>query len=115
MNLPSPPRFPVTVGPTPTTVVSVDVRPDELVTLQIDNLDGTQTFSGTVERRLSDAAEWSPSSIGDFSSIAPAGSAGDSVTADLDVSGTGFLRLVGTMSGAGGDVAYVIRIGARKR
>lgn len=72
MNLPSPPRFPVTVGPTPTTVVSVDVRPDELVTLQIDNLDGTQTFSGTVERRLSDAAEWSPSSIGDFSSIARA-------------------------------------------
>lgn len=110
MALPSPSRSVVTVAPTSTVVVSLDVRDDEWLTMQVDNLDGSQTFTGTIERRVSEQMTWSQSTIGDFAGIA----AGGSATADLDVSGTGFLRLVGVMSGAGGDVAVSTRKGARK-
>ena len=80
------------------------------MTLQVDNLDATQTFVGQIERRQSEEMAWSVSTIGDFAEIPASGS----VTADLDVVGTGFIRLVGTMSGAGGDVAIAARLGVRK-
>lgn len=110
MALPDPPRTTVTVAPTSTEVLSLDVRSEEWLSVQVDNLDATQTFTGIVERRLAEAGDWSPSTIGDFSGIGPLGS----VTADLDISATGYLRIVGTMDGAGGDVAVVVRRGARK-
>jgi len=110
MALPSPPRSVVTVAPTSTEVVAVDVRDEQWLTMQVDNLDGSQTFTGVVERRVSDTMDWSESTLGDFAGIATGGS----VTADIDVTGTGFLRLVGTMSGAGGDVAVCVRKGQRK-
>lgn len=107
MSLPDPVGVTVAVAPTSTTVLSVDVRGELRVSVQIDNLDAAQTFSGTVERRVAGAGNWSPSSLGDFSSIAALGS----VTADLDVAGSADLRIVGTMSGAGGDVRVFIRRG----
>lgn len=110
MALPDPPREVVPVATTSTEVWSGDVRSEEWLCVQIDNLDGTQTFTGIVERRLSSAADWSVSTIGDFSGIGP----GLSVTADLDITATGYLRIVGTMDGAGGDVAVIVRKGARK-
>ena len=121
MALPDPSREPVTVGPTSTVVWSGDVRSDEWLCVQVDNLDATQVFTGTVERRLSSAAGWSTSTVGDFASIQPAGTVDpttgvplDSVTADLDIRATGYLRLVGQMDGLGGDVAVVVRKGPRK-
>lgn len=121
MALPSPARTVVAVGTTSTVVWTGDVRSDEWLSMQVSNLDATQTFTGTIERRLSEAQGWSTSTIGDFASIPAAGSVDpttgvplDSVTADLDIRATGFLRLVGQMSGAGGDVAVVVRNGARK-
>ena len=110
MAQPNPPVVPVSVGPTSTVVADLDVRSDEWVTLQIDNLDGTQTFTGVVERRQSPEMDWAPSTMGDYAGIAP----GTSVVADLDVSGTGYLRVVGVMDGLGGDVAVCARRGDRK-
>lgn len=121
MSLPDPSREVVAVGPTSTVVWSGDVRSDEWLSMQVDNLDATQTFTGTIERRLATSQGWATSTIGDFASIQPAGTVDpttgvplDSVTADLDIRATGYLRLVGQMSGAGGDVAVVVRKGARK-
>lgn len=90
----------VEVLPAQTTVATWDTKYDDLLTVQVENLDGTQTFSGTIQRRLDDGNDWADSTLGDFGTIG----AGASVVADLDVRGTRALRLVGTMDGAGGDV-----------
>ena len=101
----------VEVLPAQTTVMTWDVRNDDVLTIQLENLDGSQTFAGTVQRRLSDDVGWSDTSLGDFASVAAAGSA----VADCDVRGTRGLRLVGTMSGAGGDVRVTaVRRGANR-
>lgn len=111
MAQPSPAVVVVAVAPTSTVVLEVDVREEEWVTAQVANLDASQTFDGVVERRQSPDMPWAPSTLSDFAGIAPL----TSVVADLDVSGTGFLRMVGTMSGAGGNVGVVVRKGSRKR
>jgi hypothetical protein len=77
------------------------------VTIQVVNLDGTQTFAGIIYRRKTGMSAWAPSSIPDFASVA----AGASVMADLDVEGTDELELRGTMSGAGGSV----QVGATRK
>lgn len=102
MNTLSPSSSPevVTVAPTTTTVLEVDTRYITNLAVQISNLDGTQTFVGAVQRRTYGETNWATSTLPDFDSIA----AGQSVMADLDVKGTAVLRIVGTMSGAGGDV-----------
>lgn len=88
--------------------------------MQIQNLDATQTVRCYVERRQSESMAWGVSSIGDFASIPPAGTFDgdgnplDAPTADLDVTGTGFLRVVGVASGAGANVLVSYRKGARK-
>jgi len=121
MSLPDPSREPVTVGPTSTVVWSGDVRSDEWLCMQVDNLDPTQVVTGTIERRLATSMGFSTTTIGDFASIQPAGTVDpttgvplDSVTADLDIRATGYLRLVMQMDGLGGDVAVVVRKGPRK-
>lgn len=120
MSLPSPPVATVLVNPTSTVVVAVDVRIEEWVSMQIQNLDATQTVRCYVERRQAEGMAWGVSTIGDFSSIPPAGSVDsdgnplDAPTADLDVTGTGFLRVVGVASGAGANVAVSYRKGVRK-
>ena len=75
--------------------------------MQLDNLDLSQTFVGTVQRRLDALHGWADSAILAFSDVP----AGVSVCVDLDTKGTRYLRLVGTMSGAGGNV----RVSARRR
>lgn len=120
MALPSPPVTTVAVAPTSTEVFVVDVRDEQWLTVQVTNLNASQTFTGVVERRVSDSMAWASSTIGDFAGIPPSGTVDangaplDSATVDLDVTGTGFLRLVGVMSGAGGDVSVCVRKGQRK-
>lgn len=121
MSLPDPSREVVTVGPTSTVVWTGDVRSDEWLCMQVDNLDPTQVVTGTIERRLATSMGFSTTTIGDFASIQPAGTVDpttgvplDSVTADLDIRATGYLRLVMQMDGLGGDVATVVRKGPRK-
>lgn len=93
----------VAVAPTETTVLSVSresLRGAKRLTVGVQNDDGSQTFAGTVYRRLSGMSVWATSSIADFASVA----AGTAVVADLDVEGTDELELRGAMSGAGGNV-----------
>jgi hypothetical protein len=85
-------------------VVTWGTHYEDILTVQVDNLDATQNFSGTIQRRLTDAMEWAASSITDFANVLP----GASVVADLDVRGTNALRLVGSMDGAGGDVRVAV-------
>lgn len=102
-------RPPVTVAVEPTDTVVAEMNALHIVifTVQIDNLDATQTFTGRVQRRQDSGMEWADSTLADFSSIPPLGS----VVADLDVKGTVELRVVGSMDGAGGNV----RVAARRR
>lgn len=94
----------VEVLPASTTVATWDTRWEDYLTVQVDNLEGAQTFAGTIQRRLSEDMEWATSTIGDFANIP----AGQSVVADLDVRGTRWVRLVGTMDGAGGNVRVLV-------
>jgi len=117
-----PPIATVAVAPTLTTIFSMDVRALGLVTVQIQNMDATQTFSGYVRRSAVVAGLTSaPSSMPDFLGIAPAGSLDangnptDVVVADIDVEGSGLLSIVGFMSGAGGNVQYTARKAGPKR
>lgn len=105
----APPTTTVAVGPTTTVIFEADVRWSGWATLQIENLDATQTFTGFVERRQDTTMGWSRSTLGDFADIAPL----SSVAADLDLTGTAYLRVVGSMSGAGGDVRVASRQGVR--
>jgi len=91
----------VAVAPTSTVAVECDVRNASRLALFVANLDGSQTFSGTIERWMVTGQTPAASTIGDFASVGP----GVSVMADLDVSCTSYIRLVGTMSGAGGNVS----------
>jgi hypothetical protein len=92
----------ISVAPTETVLLRVSrehCRASKRVTVQITNNDGSQTFSGTVYRRLNGMA-FAPSTLADFVAVA----AGDSVVADLDTEATEELEIRGTMSGAGGNV-----------
>lgn len=93
----------VSVAPTETTVLSVSrdlLRGAKRVTVGLQNNDASQTFSGTVYRRLNGMTTWAASGMVDFSSVLPL----SAVVADLDVEGTDELELRGYMSGAGGTV-----------
>lgn len=102
------PQMPITVAtvaPTTTVVFEAQVWGAHSATLQLDNLDATQVFSGVIQRKMRLESAWADSTLGDFEAVGPLAG----VVADLDVSGTGYIRLVGTMSGAGGDVAWSMR------
>jgi hypothetical protein len=70
------------------------------VTIQVVNLDATQTFVGIVYRRKAGMSAWAPSTLPDFSSVGPLAS----VMVDIPVRGTDELELRGTMSGIGGNM-----------
>jgi hypothetical protein len=107
---------PVTVAVAPTlgTVVSVDVRYLKRITIQAQNMDATQTFSGYLTNKAarSMGAALSPVAL---SALLPAGSVdadgnpADCTTIDVDCGGFSDVALVGKMSGIGGNVKYVVR------
>lgn len=105
----------VAVAATMTLVATIDTRALGLVSIQVDNLDGAQTFSGFLRRKVASSMATATSSMPDFSAIQPAGSLDadgnptDSVMADVDVEGSATLELYGRMSGAGGDVRVSYR------
>lgn len=74
----------ISVAPTETTILSVtreNLRGAKRICVQVANLDGSQTFVGTVYRKKSGMSLWATSTIADFQFI----TAGTSVMADLDV------------------------------
>jgi len=88
------------IAPTTTPVVELVVSADEAVTVQIENLSATETFSGTVRRALDAGNAMADTTLPDFTSIPPLGS----VVVDLVFAFTQRVDVVGTMTGAGGDV-----------
>lgn len=109
-----------TIAPTLTTVFERDVRRWGLGTLQVQNLDPTQVFSGYLRRKVAGSLGFALVSLGDFLSIQPAGSVDadgnptDSVTADLDLEGSAEIEFVGKMDGAGGDISWALRVSSVK-
>lgn len=91
----------VAVAPTSTVVATVDARRLRRISLHLTNLDATQTFNGVIETRLYDTQAWATRVFMEFQGVAPGGSA----QAEIDVSTTGYVRLIGAMDGAGGDVS----------
>jgi len=89
----------VAVAPTETTIQEYDCTNLRTLTVQITNTDGSQTLVCSVYRRQYSSQAWALSALSDFALLA----AGQSVVADLDVSSTGFIKITGYMSGAGGD------------
>jgi hypothetical protein len=116
-----PPISTTAINGTSTLVFALDVRNIGLVTLQVQNLDALQTFSGFLWRKVAGGLDYSASTMPDFSSISPAGAVDgqgnplDSVTADIDVEGSAELVFVGLMSGAGGDISWSVRKAGPKR
>jgi hypothetical protein len=95
----------VAVAPTTTPLFpALTVGAMESVSVQVENLDGSQTFNGTLRSRLDPSNGMSDSTMPDLLGIGPSGSAVVTVslpaTAEFDV--------VGTMSGAGGDVRVTV-------
>lgn len=90
----------VAILPTQTVLATWDVRSDDVLTVQIDNLDASQTFTGTLQRRLANTLDWAITGETDLSNVPPL----TSVCVDINFGAARQLRLVGTMSGAGGDV-----------
>lgn len=111
----------VAVAPTPTTVVSVDVRSVGLLTLQVQNLDALQTVYGFIHTKVARAMGEATSTFPDFAAIPPAGTLDadgnpvDCVSADINCEGLAEISLVMFMSGLGGDVQYTMRKAGPKR
>lgn len=87
-----------------TILFTLDTTHTDQITVQIENLSGAETFTGTVQRRLSTGHNWANSSMTDFNAMAPAAN----VVADIDVSGSTQVRISGTMTGAGGNAKVTV-------
>ena len=91
----------VHVLPTETVVLAAfDVSIASIVSLQVTNLDGSQTFDGTVYVALG-SMSLAPTPVAELTGVGP----GVSRVAQVDVRGVSRLELRGVMSGVGGDVS----------
>lgn len=114
---------PVTVAVTPTllTVAVFDVRNIGTLSLQVQNLDASQTMTGFIQKKVATAMGYATSSLPDFTAIQPVGSVDadgnptDCAGADIDCAGLSDVALAMKSSGVGGDVRYVARKSGPKR
>lgn len=91
----------VSVAPVSTALFSpIQVSAQAGLTIQVTNLSGSETFSGTIRSRLDAAHPMAPSTIGDLVDLVP----GESRTVSVDLPATAELDVVGVMTGAGGTV-----------
>jgi hypothetical protein len=88
---------PAAVGNTSTVMLRTKLPEWGLLTLEVENTDGSQTLSCVINRRLTASSAWSESSLPDLADI-PAGQAR---CVDIDCRGTYELEVRGTASGAG--------------
>lgn len=113
----------VAVTPVNAVVCEVDVGPSESVSIQVENLSATETFTGIVRRSNDASNAMSPSTIGDLRSIPPLGTLGpdgedlSSVVVDCSVPASTKLDVLGKMTGVGGNVRITIlqRMNGRQR
>jgi hypothetical protein len=85
------------VLPTPTTLFTAAVEQYKQLTVEVENLDGSQTLDVQVWRRASTTGSYSLSPLDLLSGIQP----GESRCVDFDISGTLFIQLRATASGIG--------------
>lgn len=87
------------VLPTATDILTVDVTEWQQLTVEVKNLDGSQTMAVEIWRRCSPDGDYSLSPFDPFGTLAP----GASQCADMDVSGSTHVQLRATASGIGCD------------
>lgn len=86
------------------------VGAQEAISLQVENLSGTETFTGYVRSRLHPSNGMAVSTLGDLSSIPPSGTVGPNgedlskVLVSLDLPANAEVDVVGLMTGLGGNV-----------
>lgn len=86
------------------------VGAQEALSLQVENLSATETFTGYVRSRLSPNNGMAVSTVGDLNSIPPDGTVGPNgedlskVLVTLDLPANSEVDVVGLMTGLGGNV-----------
>jgi hypothetical protein len=89
---------------------ALTVGAQEALSLQVENLSATETFTGYVRSRLSPNIGMAVSTLGDLNSIPPSGTVGPNgedlsrVLVTLDLPANAEVDVVGLMTGLGGDV-----------
>lgn len=95
----------VTIAPVETALFSaIKVSAHSALTIQVTNLSGTETFTGTVRSRLDSSHPMARSTLGDLVDLLP----GESRTVSVDLPASSELDVVGTMTGAGGPVGVTV-------
>ena len=104
---------PTTVAVTPVLMALFDaltVGAQEALSIQVENLSATETFTGYVRSRLSPNIGMAVSTLGDLNSIPPSGTVGPNgedlskVLVTLDLPANAEVDVVGLMTGLGGNV-----------
>lgn len=86
------------------------VGAQEALSVQVENLSATETFTGYVRSRLNSSNGMAVSTIGDLNSIPPDGTVGPNgedlskVLVSLDLPANAEVDVVGLMTGLGGNV-----------
>jgi|JI102314A2RNA_FD_contig_91_169047_length_9350_multi_3_in_0_out_0_11 hypothetical protein len=86
------------------------VGAQEALSLELENLSATETFTGYVRSRLSPNVGMAVSTLGDLNSVPPSGTVGPNgedlskVLVTLDLPANAEVDVVGLMTGLGGDV-----------
>lgn len=85
------------VLPTTTTLVTVRVNTYQLLSLQVKNLDLTQTLNCVIHSRLTEDDDYAASALPDLQGIAP----GETRKVDIDIRSVLDVKLTGQASGLG--------------
>lgn len=86
------------------------VGAQEALSIQVENLSATETFTGYVRSRLHSSNGMAVSTLGDLNSIPPSGTVGPNgedlskVLVSLDLPANAEVDVVGLMTGLGGNV-----------
>ena len=91
------PAIEVAVAPTPTTLATFDVQFTSILTVQVENLDPSQTLDCTILRHAIMSAPFVDSGLFDLKNIQP----GTAAAIDIQCGGNIEIRIFGTASGAG--------------
>lgn len=110
--------MPIRLNPTTVPIATVltalfeplTVGAQEALTIQVENLSATETFTGFVRSRIDPSLGMAVSTLGDLGSIPPAGTVGPNgedlarVLVTVDLPANAEVDVVGLMTGLGGDV-----------
>lgn len=87
----------ISVAPTPTVLFLSQTGPSEVITIEIENRDGTQILACTIDTSWDGSTNWVTKNALDLDGIGP----GDVRQVSIDISNFRWVRVVGTANGAG--------------